>query len=397
MGWPNWSRKNQDAYTVSCGTVGLDLNSTRMRAMCSETGRPPRALPLDDPHADLPLAISLENRSPELGHAALALERRLPHVVCFDFLDALTQPLEWKNGKHRHGAAALTSLVIERFRVLCPKPENLTLTLPVYLTPAKVTALAGLFEKAKLPIRGSVVLPLALLAASDPGERRPALTLVVDVDDHALTGTLIACTAQQARLVGNVNLPRLNLRIWKDRLLNALADRCVRVCRRDPRDSAAAEQALFEQIDGALDRMRLGQKVDLTIRSTHWYQNLIQQADDFDGYCDALAKQAVSVLRELMASGPEPLQSIWLTHAAGRLPGLASALRQESSERTSLSVLAADAGARAAVTLATRWLRDELPRTHLDGIVLLPEAGAAETRPSTRDNLSTSRRSRFDT
>lgn len=397
MGWPNWSRKNNETYSVSCGTVGLDINATRMRAMSCETGRPPRTLLLDDPHADLPLAVSLENRTAEVGRAALALERRLPHVVCFDFLSALTQPLEWKSNRHRFDAAGLLSLAIERFRTICPKPENFTLTLPVNLTPPKVSALANLFEKAKLPIRGSAILPLALLAGNEPGVRRPAMTLVVDVDDHALTGTLVRCEMNQARLIGMVSQPRLSLRNWKDRLLNALADRCVRVCRRDPRDSATAEQALFEQIEGALDRAFQGQKVDFTIRSTHWYQNLIQQADDFDGYCAPFAQQSVTLLRELMLSAPEPIQAVWLTHAAGRLPGLAKVLHEQVTERTIVTTLPAEAGARAAVTLANRWARDELPRTHLDSIILLPETGFSDGRSAVRESNSPVRGSRLET
>src|SRR5260370_5873579 len=40
---------------------------------------------------------------------------------------------------------------------------------------------------------------------------------------------------------------------------------------------------------------------------------------------------------------------------------------------------------RAAVTLAARWARDELPRTHLDAAILLPEGGARESRYPRRD------------
>ncbi len=164
-----------------------------------------------------------------------------------------------------------------------------------------------------------------------------------------------------------------------------------RVCRRDPRDSAAAEQALYEQIDDSLDRIRHGQKLELTVQSTHWYQNLHLQADDFDAFCAAQAKQAAVSLRELVQSlTPEPPQAIWLTHTAGRLPGLADALHSNMAERTGLAVLSPDAGARAAIVLASRWARDELPRTHLDTVVLLPEMPARESsRPAYRENNTT--------
>jgi hypothetical protein len=388
MGWVNWSRKGSEPYQVGAGTVGADLNSTRLKAMSCAAGQLPKPLVLDEPFEELPLAASLEKRQPEIGRAAHALERKTPHLACFDFLNEVNQPRRWEIGRRTVSAADLLLLAFERVRTLCPKPENFTLALPVYLNTQKVTALVSLIEKAKLTVRGSVLLPLALLAAADPGERRPACTLVVDVDDHALTGSLVYCETNQARLLGSTVQARLNLRLWKERLLNGLADRCVRVCRRDPRDSAVAEQALFEQIDDALSRLRQGQHVDLTVSSTNWYQNLILQPDDFDAFCAPLAKQAATALREMVQSvAPEPPQAVWLTHAASRLPGLADALHAYMSERTGLAVLPPDAGARAAIALASRWVRDELPRTHLDAIVLLPESPAREpSRPTHRES-----------
>src|SRR5207245_9212630 len=110
------------------------------------------------------------------------------------------------------------------------------------------------------------------------------------------------------------------------------------------------DQALYEQIDDALDRLRQGQKATLSIRGANWYQDLVQQADDFDGYCGGLVKQAVAALTELaQQAAPEPPSAVWLTYAAGRLPGLATSLHDHMAERTGVCVLPADAGARAAV------------------------------------------------
>ena len=383
MGWFNWSRKVTDEIRAGVGTLGVDLNAARLRAMASETGRPPRAVLLDDPHAELPVAVSLERGVPDVGRPARAIARRLPHLAAFDFLNDLGQPREWRFGKQSFTANDLLGLVFEQFHAACPRPDQLTLVLPAYLSSAKVTVVANLLSKAKFPVRGSAVLPLALLAATDG---RPPLTLIVDVDDHAFTGAVVQCESNQARLLGTTTQPRLNQRVWKERILNALADRCVRTCRRDPRDSAVAEQALYEQIDDALDRLRQGQKVTLNIRSTHWYQDMAQQTEDFDGYCAALVKQAIANLLDLaQTAAPEPPHAVWLTHDVARLPGLIAALNENMAERTGLAVLPADAGARAAVTLAARWARDELPRTHLDGTVLLPEGPAREARYSRRD------------
>jgi hypothetical protein len=231
-----------------------------------------------------------------------------------------------------------------------------------------------------------VALPLALLAATDPAERRPASALVVDVDDHALSAALVCSDSHQVRMRGSSVQPRLNARIWKDRLLNALSDRCVRACRRDPRDCASAEQSLYEQIDDAIDRLLEGQSIEMNVRSEHWFQKLPQKPEDFVVYCSPLVKQTVTVARELVqAQLPEPPQVVWLTHAAGRLPGLATALHEHMAERTGVMMLPADAGARAALLLAPRWLRDELPRAHLDESIPLPNSLARDGKAAARE------------
>jgi hypothetical protein len=176
--------------------------------------------------------------------------------------------------------------------------------------------------------------------------------------------------------------------VWKDKLLDAVSDRCVRLCRRDPRDSADAEQALFEQLDDALDRVRAGHRVNLTVRTAHWFQDVPQQPDEFDGYCAAIAKTAVEGVRELFyGSGlPVPPRAVWLTHAAGRLPGLAKVMYQHVPEGTAVETLPASAVPLAAAALVPRWLAGDLPRQHLDTVLpFVPasrEPRAAAPRPS---------------
>jgi hypothetical protein len=105
---------------------------------------------------------------------------------------------------------------------------------------------------------------------------------------------------------------------------------------------------------------------------------LIQTSEDFEAYCSALTKSAVAILRELVQTAPEPPQAVWLTSAAARLPGLAVALHAHMPERTGLAAMPPDAGARAALLMAGRWARDELPRTHLDSVILLPESSSRD-------------------
>ena len=203
------------------------------------------------------------------------------------------------------------------------------------------------------------------------------------MDEFALSACVIGIARDHARVAASACWPRLGVKIWKEKLLDAVADRCVRMCRRDPRDSAAAEQALFEQLDDALDRARAGQRVSLSVRTAHWYQDVVQQPDEFDGYCGSLARPAAEAIRELIAGAglPLPPRVVWLTHAAGRLPGLVKAVHQHTHEGTAIDVLSPTAVAHTAALLVPRWMSGELPRQHLDTTMPIPPLAVQPAEP----------------
>jgi hypothetical protein len=182
------------------------------------------------------------------------------------------------------------------------------------------------------------------------------------------------------RLLSAAAWPKLARRLWKDRLLDALADRCVRLCRRDPRDSAEAEQRLYDQLDAALERVRYGQPVGFGVRAAHWFQDLVVPPAEFDAACAKFTKAGVAGVTELAQTCglPEPPRAVWLTPAAGTLPGFAAGLYAQSSERTDVAVLNKDAVAGAVAALVPRWASGELPRTHLD--VVIPRPGVSYVR-----------------
>src|SRR5262249_10189505 len=132
-----------------------------------------------------------------------------------------------------------------------------------------------LVDQAGLPLLGSVPVPLAAALAGHAEQAWTGGAYVVDADDHALTWTPLQAGQRHGRVLAVYPAPHLSLSAWKDRLLNAIADRCVRQSRRDPRDSAVAEQALWEQLEGILDAVRRGRMAELAVETPHWYQNLI--------------------------------------------------------------------------------------------------------------------------
>jgi hypothetical protein len=174
------------------------------------------------------------------------------------------------------------------------------------------------------------------------------------------------------KVAGELVLPQLNLRAWKDRLLNTIADRCIRHSRRDPRESASAEQRLYEQLDGTLDAYHQGKVVELVIRASQWCQHLLLRPEELETYCTALVRQALEGMQTLQASlsRERPPRAAYVTMAAGRLPGFLTALQDHTGERTKIMLLAPDAVALAAHSIAAQIHANILPPGHRD--VTLP-------------------------
>lgn len=382
--------------------IGLDLNAARARAVAGPASAVARPLLLDGDAEELPLAISLEGRRPQAGRAGAALCRLLPHLVCVDTLASLGKPRVWSAGRHRLDAARCLALVFERLQPSFAGTKGFAAALPAYLTPAQAAQFTQLAGKAKLTLLGSVTTPLAVALAAHAQQPQEGLVLVADVDEHALSLSTVLLDGEQARSLADQVLPRLNVRAWKLRLIDAVAERCVRHSRRDPRDSAAAEQSLYEQLDDALEASRQGRAAELSIRATQWFQNLFLQPEEIVKFSSRFLAEALAAARVLLTEAAfQAPRTVLLTEAAGRLPGLADALQTLVSAPAAepvasdsddfgddlfpssgsvgggvVTVLPADAVSRAMHELADRFHRGDLPREHLAHAAPLPLAPA---------------------
>lgn len=400
-----WSRKSPSPPPHDRPKlVGLDLTSTRARALAVGGGHA-RPVPLDPPSLTLPMLLSLENRTPNAGRAGFDLVRRMPHQVCANFLPDLGHKKTWKAYRGSLTPEAALAVVFDKLRgPLLAETENLAVALPIYLTPAQAKAVGELAGKAKLPVKGTAAAPLAIAAhraagllapAADPPPDRPdwvvpirpaaggpGSVVVIDADEHALSAAVVSVDRTEVRVAASAVWPKRSARLWADRLIDAVSDRCVRVCRRDPRDSADAEQNLYEQLVRLLPQVRAGQSIALTVRADRWYQDMTLAPAELEAAAALLAKPAGEAVRELVngAGLPLPPRAVWLTDTAADLPGLAAAVYQHSAEATAVAVLPADAAAAAATALLARWHAGQLPRTHLDGVIPLdPAAKPAKT------------------
>ena len=125
--------------------AGLELNATYARAVSGPEGIPPLAVLLDGDDADLPMALSIENRRPEVGRAGVALARQYPHLACVDFLAYVGTSRAWGTRRPLNGAKAM-ALVFDRLRPALVGTSALVLALPGYLASAQAQLLLSLAQ-----------------------------------------------------------------------------------------------------------------------------------------------------------------------------------------------------------------------------------------------------------
>ncbi len=363
--------------------VGIDLNATRLRAVVAGEGRT-RPIVLDDTGEELPLFLRLDRRVPQPGADAVQACRLNPHLVCSNFLGSLGQPHEWRGGRHALTPESATKLTFDKLlRPIAAETDSAGLALPVYLSTVQVRTVLRLAQASGLPLRGSAVAPLALAAHRAGTVGGTAAVLLVDVDEFALSGTLLQIGPADVRILGSAFWPQVSLRNWKNRLLDGMSDHCVRICRRDPRDSAEAEQGMYDQLDTLLEQTRTGQRATMQIRGEHWFQDLAHQPEQVEAYCAGLVKLAAENLKQLLLSSSikSPPQAVWLSHAIGRLPGLAATIYKHSPEQTAVSILPQNAAAEAVAALLPQWLQGTLPGIHLDNVLPFEKSTAIPQLP----------------
>jgi hypothetical protein len=363
---------------------GLDLNASRLRAVSGPIGHFPWAVPLSPPRADLPLALALQGRCPEVGVPGLRLCRQSPHLACVNFLPHLgDRGTRWSAGPHQLDAGRALALVLQQVRGRCAGAEGALLAVPAYLTLDQISELIALTHEARLPVLGTVAAPLAAALAAYAEEPWQGTAAILDLDDHALTLTSVFVALEQVEVLQTLVLAHLGLRTWQTRLLDLLSDCCIYQSRRDPRDSPGAEQSLFDQLEEVMEGCRQGKLLRLAIETTQWYQNLVLEPGEVIAFCDPLIDEVVTVLHTLLmdCGTDEPPGMVVLTAEAGRMPGLLCAV-QEYLEDSPAVVLSPDAMARAAHTLAAHFQRGDLPPGHLDSVAPLPLPQPVEAGPA---------------
>ena len=400
--------------------LALDWNSTRLRAVQGPAGEYPTSVPLEPPSLALPLAISLEHKTPQVGSAALRRCRSAAHQVCHTFLPYLTAPPgqgpRWQAGRHSLDSRQACDLIWRQLHTVAANTQGVLLTVPGYLQPGQAEALRRLGEAARLPVLGSMPTTLAAALAGHVEVFWLRSVLVIDVDDYALTVGWVKALAEKAHLVESRSLPHLGLRFWNERLINTLSDLFVRQHRLDPRDAPLAEQSLFDQLEILTDAALHHHAIQLGVQGQQWFKHLLVHPEQTMQFCQPLVQKVVYEATQVLQSWPtnEWPRTILLTHQAGRLPGLVTALQAlvrphqamnetklpqtkatsfddddfgdelvflDDDERGSVIVLPAEAPARAMHGLAERFHNGALAQGHVESIVPLSPAPPVDAGP----------------
>jgi hypothetical protein len=391
--------------------LALDWNATRVRAVLGDDNDA-EPMALDPPSVELPLALAL-GAKPEVGGAALRRSRVDGHLVCQSFLPYLNekpgQGPFWQAGRYRLDAFAACEHFWQRLQKLAVDAKSIVLTVPDYLRPGQAMALCKIGEKLRLPIVGSVPGSLSAGLAGISERSWHSSLVVVDVDEHALTLCWLKTLADNMHVVESRSLPHLGLRVWRERLIDMLSDLFVLEHRRDPRDAPQAEQSLFDQLDILTDAAHENRALQIAVQGQSWFKHLLVHPEQTEQFCRQLVNATIGEAEQLLFAMPhaEWPPVMLMTRAAGRLPGLVTAMQSVAlvhpSAETKLPqikatafdgadfgerllihddgpsldvhVLRAEAPARAAHRLAESFRTGALLRGHLDLVAPLPFEG----------------------
>jgi hypothetical protein len=314
--------------------VGLDLNASRARAVRGEADAFPLPLLLDPPEAELPLCLYYDGRNWRAGREGWRQRRQQPHRVWHPFLPQLgrscEEALRWRLLAPRLAPAQALAQVLAQVRSRSPAPACWTVALPDYLLPEQVACYAERSREQGLAPHGLLPTSLALALAGFAEQAWFRQVLVLEVDDYALSLAALGESDGQAQRLGQWLWPGWNRSTWLARLSKGLAERCIRMCRRDPRVQPATEQALWDQVEHLLLQTRQGQVATLMLQAAHWSCRLAVSAEELAELCQPLVSDLLAAFDRLCQIGwpgevPPPLLLTW---SAALLPGLVAAFQR---------------------------------------------------------------------
>src|SRR5262249_61872532 len=129
-------------------------SASRLRAALGPA-QDARPVALEGKEDELPLALSLEGRYPEVGRAGATLSRRSPHLCCTGFLPHLGEGREWAGPRVRLDAAKALALVFEHAFTRCGRHQAAAAAVPGYLYPEQLDLVRTIAGQSRLRLFGT--------------------------------------------------------------------------------------------------------------------------------------------------------------------------------------------------------------------------------------------------
>jgi hypothetical protein len=398
--------------------LSYDLNASRIRAVSGPVGDFASTIPLQPPHESLPLVLNLEGRTPTVGITGVQICREKSHSVVQDFLPYLGEVGDdprHATMRHRNiDSEQALRTVFEYLRPVSTRHGAAILTLPPYLGSHQVFLVRQVTIENHLPLLCTLASPLAnaLTAFAEHNWKQHAI--VIDVDEHALWLAWVREEDGQAHLADVIGYRHLGLKHWKNRLLNTLADLCIKESRKDPRHCPDVEQSLYMQLDGVMDDCANNRIANVAFQKDNWYQHLVLEPERIAGYFASFIRPVMDGLYEVLERHipADVPRSILISAQAAVLPGLVGSIedyldllqyRQKSAHKLptvveedfgenlldnefddspKLILLSPDAAARGAHLLSAYLQQGEIAGDHLDRFAPLPALQPVEVGPA---------------
>src|SRR5262249_54454681 len=154
-----------------------------------------------------------------------------PHLTCSSFLAHLGTTgagvRRWQAGRHRLDSSQALAVVWQRLAPPCGRAKGVVLSLPSYLNTPQADLVRAAGTKQHIPLPSSLPALLAAALAGYAEQTWSGSVVVVDIDDHAMSIGLVRAIEGEAHLLEARHFPQFGLKVWQDRLINALADNCV--------------------------------------------------------------------------------------------------------------------------------------------------------------------------
>jgi hypothetical protein len=318
--------------------LAIELNDAGIRAA---RGSNDGLLAVDGADRCSPGFVWIRKKKPVVtGRAAAQQACFHPLDVHDRFWDQLdTEPVDPRDPRSPNRAEAVLAHLQHVVELIREPADDVVFAVPPFYDERQLGILVAIARDLKMPLRGLVATPIALDAGA-------GTVMVVELSLHRCT--LSSVEAGPRVELGRTRVcPEVGLLAFRRQWTKTIGNEFVRKTRFDPLHDATTEHQLHDGLAALLDALvdRGSDQLAVQAGSRTHRVTITDQMLEHAGH--ALVFELCRDVQTELASGT--VSAILLTHDAGRVPGLASALRRQVAPP--VSILPPGAAARGLTTL----------------------------------------------